>query len=149
MTRAGERRELDLSPLLASVGFLVRLAQQRLFEEFNGHFAAEGLTPARYSLLLLLEANPQARQAEIGAALSIKQPNLVVLVNALEADGLIARRTDGADRRSNRLALTPAGRALLRRTRPAMTSMEAMVRDRLGPELGDAAVEGLKRLAGV
>lgn len=116
---------VDLSPLDGFTGFLLRLAQQRVFDEFHRRFGAEGLTPARFSVLAVLAANPDLRQGALAAALRIKAPNLVVMAARLEADGLIARRADAANRRATLLRLTPAGAALYRRLEPAVRAMEA------------------------
>lgn len=121
----GGEAALDTAPLEGHLGFLLRLAQQRVFEEFHRRFGAEGLTPARYSVLVLLAANPDARQVALAEALQIKQPNLVVLIHAMEAEGLVERREDATNRRANLLRLTPAGAALLARMEPAVRAMDA------------------------
>lgn len=98
-------------------------------------------------MFLTIGRSQPSSEAEAALALRIKQPNLIVLINALEAETLIERQTDDADRRNNRLVLAPAGRALLRRIQPAVEAMEAKIRDRLGSELQGTVTEGLKRPA--
>jgi DNA-binding MarR family transcriptional regulator len=107
-----EAAGVDLSPVSHHLGFLVRLVQQRIFDEFHRRFGAEGLTPARYSVLAVLAANPDARQVAVANALQIKPSNMAVLIGALEADGLVERRTDAENRRANMLRLTARGAAL-------------------------------------
>ena len=124
---------LDLSPLMGHVGFLLRLAQQQVFDEFHRGFAQAGITPARYSVLALLHANPDVPQARLAEALRIKPPNLAVLLAEMEAQGLVDRRVDAANRRANLLCLTAAGRALYGRFTPEILAMEQQVAHRLTP----------------
>jgi DNA-binding MarR family transcriptional regulator len=116
---------VDAATLAGHLGFLIRIAQQRIFEEFHGRFGAEGLTPARFSVLTLLAAHPGARQVAIARALHVKQSNFAVLVAAMEAEGLVARHAEPGNRRANLLHLTPAGAALHGRLTAEVEAMEA------------------------
>ena len=119
-----EGSEVDVAPLSEHVGFLLRIAQQNVFTEFHRRFASFGLTPARYSVLALLESNPNARQAAIADALHIKQPNFSVLIDAMELDGLVQRAIDIENRRANRLSLTAKGLSLFAETAQAVRRMD-------------------------
>jgi DNA-binding MarR family transcriptional regulator len=99
-----------------------------------------GLTPGRLGVLLLLERNNDIRQSTLAEALRIKPPNLAVLLAGLEADGLVRRVEDAANRRANLLSLTPSGRALLRRAK----QREAEVEDSLAADLDEDDRAGLK-----
>lgn len=55
-------------------------------------------------------------------------------VARLEARGFLTRRRDTADRRTERLALTPDGRAVFEDLRAAAAEHDASVAERLGPE---------------
>jgi len=138
----------DLAPLADRVGFWLRLAQQAAFEAFHRRMAPLGLTPGRMGVLLLLDANPEIRQAALAEALRIKPSNLTVLLASLEQEGLIRRAEDAANRRANLLRLTPAGRVLLRRARLAEAEVEAMLAEGLAPEERAALLAALKRVAG-
>ncbi|MCQ4160034.1 MarR family winged helix-turn-helix transcriptional regulator [Roseomonas sp. GC11] len=99
------------SPLAASPGFLVRLAQLRAFDEFHRSFAGLGITPAGYGVLALVAANPGVRPGAIAEELRVKPSNIAVLVNNLVAAGLVERSTDEAELRASLLHLTEKGRA--------------------------------------
>ena len=122
---------LELAGLDRHLGFLLRLAQQQVFDEFHAAFGPERLTPARYSVLALLHANPGAQQGRLAGALRIKPPNLAVLLAELETQGLVERRVDAGNRRANLLRLSAAGEALHARLAPAVLAMEARVAQRL------------------
>ena len=84
-----------------------------MFEDFNRRFAALKLSPAQYSALVVIAANPGRKQSEIAGALGIQRPNFVAMMDELERRGLAERLRTPVDRRSRALALTAAGAALV------------------------------------
>jgi len=141
---ASTSRALDAGALEGAVGFWLRLAQQQDLRRFNRVFAEASVSQLVYSLLLLIGANPGRRQADLGAALHIRQPNLVEPIEGLIARGLVQRRPDPDDRRAQTLALTPGGEALLARLRAAHDALLGAYRERLGPDAYDQLI-GLLR----
>lgn len=106
-----EKREAITSPLADSPAFLVRLAQLRAFDEFHRNFAGLGVTPAGFSVLALIAANPNVRPGEIAEELRVKPSNVAALVNGLVAAGFVRRMADSSELRAACLTITPEGRA--------------------------------------
>jgi DNA-binding MarR family transcriptional regulator len=104
-----EKRESITSPLSDSPAFLVRLAQLRAFDEFHRNFAGLGVTPAGFSVLALIAANPNIRPGAIAEELRVKPSNVAALVNGLVAAGFVRRTADESELRANCLRLTPEG----------------------------------------
>ena len=77
----------------------------------------------------LADSGPVSQQ-ELGAALRINPSNLVGLLDLLEADGLLVRTRDRADRRRHLVELTAAGRQRLAK---AWLAAEATERELLAP----------------
>jgi len=77
----------------------------------------------------LHQAGPLS-QHELGSELRINPSNLVGVLDALEADGLIVRPRDPADRRRHLVELTPVGQ---RRLVHAKHAVEAAEQDLLAP----------------
>jgi len=69
---------------------------------------------------------------------------VVEMVDALEARGMVERRRDPADRRSNALAVTDSGRSALDRARGKLDAATAELVAPIGAE-GDAELRGLLR----
>jgi DNA-binding MarR family transcriptional regulator len=138
---------LDMAPLAGHVGFLLRLAQQRVFEEFHRGFSAAGISPARYSVLALLHANPDVQQGRLAEALRVKPSNMAVLLAEMEAQGLLDRRVDAANRRANLLRLTTAGRRLYETLTPEILAMEQQVAHRLTPTQYATLIKLLAKLS--
>jgi DNA-binding MarR family transcriptional regulator len=106
---SADKREAIASPLADSPAFLVRLAQLRAFDEFHRNFAGLGVTPAGFSVLALIAANPNIRPGAIAEELRVKPSNVAALVNGLVAAGLVQRTADELELRANSLRLTAAG----------------------------------------
>jgi DNA-binding MarR family transcriptional regulator len=94
--------------LAASFARLTR----RLADAERPLLAAHGLTMWGYVVLSQLTAGPAASQLELARAIGYDKTRLIARLDELEAQGLVERRADPADRRSRRIGLTDAGRAL-------------------------------------
>jgi DNA-binding MarR family transcriptional regulator len=71
----------------------------------------------------LHHAGPLSQQ-QLGGALRINPSNLVGLLDALEADGLIVRPRDPSDRRRHLVDLTAAGETRLAQAKRAVSEAE-------------------------
>jgi DNA-binding MarR family transcriptional regulator len=71
--------------------------------------AERGLTRARASLLWLLHHDGPANQRALAQALRVTPRNVTGLVDALEADGFVARTAHPTDRRATVVTLTRHG----------------------------------------
>ena len=95
----------------------------------------------------LHQAGPLSQQ-ELGGALRINPSNLVGLLDALEADGLIVRPRDPADRRRHLVGLTTTGQRRLVQAKRAVARAEHELLAPLDPH-ERAQLQGfLERLAG-
>jgi DNA-binding MarR family transcriptional regulator len=123
---------LDFGLLPGLVGYVLRRAQLKVFEDFIHAFEPLGLRPAQFSALLLIEANPGRSQREIAAGLGIQRPNFVAMMDEFETRGLARRTRSLVDRRSHALILTSAGAELLVRAKGVVAEHEARVTAGLG-----------------
>src|SRR3979490_3309100 len=110
-----ETSALQLGELSDHLGYSLKRAQLRIFEDFLRCVAPLELTPAQFSVLMLLDKNPGRNQTEIANTLGILRPNFVAMLDALESRDLGERMRSANDRRSHILVLTDKGRAVLAR----------------------------------
>lgn len=103
------REALDLTALKQTPGFMIRILQIHIFEEFFEHFSAAGFSPAEHSVLITIRDNPSVTQSEVAIALRIQLPNLVKILLKLETKGLIKRKRSTRDKRAVELLLTGRG----------------------------------------
>jgi DNA-binding MarR family transcriptional regulator len=125
---------LQIGELAGLLGYSLKRAQLRVFDDFLRCMAPLQLTPAQFSVLLLLDNNPGRNQTEIANTLGILRPNFVAMLDALESRGLCTRMRSPSDRRSHVLMLTDKGRATLARAKKLVTAKhEARLIEVLGP----------------
>ena len=95
------------------------------------------LTDATWRPLLYLgRMGDGLRQTDLAAALTIENPSLVRLIDALERAGLVERLEDAGDRRSKRLWMTAAGRQTYAEVAAIHASLaDAFVKDVSAAEL--------------
>lgn len=126
---------LQLGELTGLLGYALKRAQLRVFDDFLRCMAPLQLTPAQFSVLLLVDRNPGRNQTEIASTLGILRPNFVAMLDALESRDLCSRMRSDQDRRSHVLVLTDRGRATLARAKKLVTAKhEARLIALLGPD---------------
>src|SRR5580692_1971292 len=132
--KESEDAGLDLGELSEMLGYPLKRAQLKIFDDFLRCMAPLQLTPAQFSVLLLLERNPGRNQTEIASTLGILRPNFVAMLDGLESRDLCARIRSANDRRSHNLVLTDKGRAVLARAKKLVAAKhEARFNELLGP----------------
>src|ERR1700720_4760419 len=103
---ATEAAALQMGELSELLGYSLKRAQLRIFEDFLRCVAPLQLTPAQFSVLLLLDKNPGRNQTEIANTLGIVRPNFGATLDGLESPDLWARIRSHNARRSHILVLT-------------------------------------------
>jgi DNA-binding MarR family transcriptional regulator len=111
-----ERAEYDpprrLRQLPSWLSSAVARKAERLVTEA---LAQEGARRQDFTVLTSLAEQGPASQAALGRRLWIDRSDLHAILNDLERDGLVNRIRDEQDRRRNVVALTPRGKAALKR----------------------------------
>ena len=92
-----------------SPGLLLALLGQEAMHRLRAAHTAHNLKPRQFQLLGLLHEHGGLAQRDLIQEMGVAPSILVTLLNPLEADGLVARERDLADRRRHRVTLTPAG----------------------------------------
>src|SRR4051812_44209427 len=99
-------------------GLLLALLGQEAMRRLRAAHTAHNLKPRQFQVLGLLHDHGGLAQRELMQEMNIDPSILVTLLNPLEADGLVSRERDPADRRRHLVTLTAAGeRALVNASR--------------------------------
>ena len=139
---------LQMGELSDHLGYALKRAQLKIFEDFLRCVAPLQLTPAQFSVLLLLDKNPGRNQTEIANTLGILRPNFVAMLDGLESRELCVRMRSTNDRRSHVLMLTDKGRAVLARAKKLVaTKHEARLNELLGSSNRAALLTMLAKIA--
>jgi DNA-binding MarR family transcriptional regulator len=102
---------IELGSLGQSIGFMLRLAQTRAYDQFFTEFAETEVRPGEFSVLWVVSLNPGIKQGPLARALNIKPAHMTKLVDRLVRADQMRRDIPAEDRRSVRLTLTDAGQA--------------------------------------
>jgi DNA-binding MarR family transcriptional regulator len=121
-------------PLRGLIGYALRRAQLRVFDDFFEQLAGESITPARFSALMVVHAHPGVTQAELAHSLDIAPSGVAALLDSLEKAGFVRRSPIEQNRRAYALNLTTAGNAKLRRLGELVAEHESRVCARLSTE---------------
>lgn len=139
---------LDIGELADLLGYSMKRAQLKVFDDFLRVMEPLQLTPAQFSVLLLLERNPGRNQTEVANTLGILRPNFVAMLDSLEARELCVRKRSSSDRRSHVLMLTEKGKTTLARAKKFVAGKhEARLSEVLGEDNRVALVQMLAKLA--
>jgi DNA-binding MarR family transcriptional regulator len=120
--RIGDATAMRLATSIMRVQQLVLAALDAAVKPF-------GITFARYEVLVLLSFSRAGHLplSLIGERLMVHPTSVTNLIDRLEAQGLVARATDVADRRRILASLTAEGRRVLKRATAALTDIEFAV----------------------
>ena len=110
-------------------------AARALARRFDDALRPLGLTSGQYSLMMSLNRPEPPTIGSVAALLAMDRTTLTAALKPLQRRRLITVMVDANDRRSRRLKLTPAGRALLARAFPVWRRTHAEI-DRLLPGTG-------------
>src|SRR5438445_6698564 len=116
---------------------LLQRAARAVARRFDAALRPLGLTNGQFSLLMSLNRPEAAGISGISALLAMDRTTLTANLKPLERRGLVMVSVDDADRRSRRLTLTPAGRALLVAALPVWESEHAAIEGRLSGSAPD------------
>jgi DNA-binding MarR family transcriptional regulator len=116
-------------------------AARALARRFDDAFRPLGLTSGQYSLMMSLNRPEPPSIGSVAALLAMDRTTLTAALKPLQRRALVLVMVDPDDRRSRRLKLTPAGRALLARAVPVWRRTHAEIERLLAP----AGAERLRR----
>src|SRR5256714_12798250 len=99
----------------------LRLSATRLARRLRQESSA-GLSPSQQSALAVIANHGPLTLGALAEHERVAPPSITKVVSKLECDGLVTRTPDPADRRVCRVAISPAGEALLEETRRRKTA---------------------------
>lgn len=94
-------------------GFLLARLGSLAARSWSAFLAGHGLTQSQYTVLTVLAERDALGQRRLAELVAVDARNLVPVLDALAARGLVARRPDPSDGRRRLVALTYQGTALV------------------------------------
>jgi DNA-binding MarR family transcriptional regulator len=125
---------IELGDLNERLGYFARRLQVWVFQDFIRRLSPIDISPAQFSVLVVIGGNAGLSQAQLAATLGIERARLVRLLNRLESRGLTQRLPSSADGRRHALRLTREGHKVLVQARTLAAEHEAALKQKLGAE---------------
>lgn len=132
--RRPESRAVDYGTLPDHVGYLLRLAQLRVWQDFYGRMGDTGISPALFSALMLVRSNPGIQQSRLGEALGVARSGAMTMTDRLERLGVVERRADPHDRRAYGLFLTTNGERRMAEFVARVQQHDRLINQALSPD---------------
>jgi DNA-binding MarR family transcriptional regulator len=129
-------------------GYVLRRAQLAGFEAFQRATERLDITPARYTALVIVGANPGLTQSALGAGLGTARSGATMVVNWMEKRGLAERRRRPDDGRAWGLRLTRRGETRLRDLKRRVRAYDTAFAARLTIEERGKLRQLLEKLTG-
>jgi DNA-binding MarR family transcriptional regulator len=129
------------------LGYELRRAQIRVFQDFAGALRDHDLTPGHFGILVLLSQNPGISQSALAKAVGVERSTLGEVIEKLEVRGLVDRQPSPEDRRSLAVRLSVRGEDFLELVLPLVRAHEDKIADALSPAERATLLELLGRLA--
>lgn len=120
---------------------------RRLRSFLDARVSARGLTLARARALFVLSRRGPLKQNELAEELDIETPTLVRLLDAMEKQNLIERRSDEIDRRAKRIHMTTEGLNLFEDVHIQINTMRAEIALDISTDDIHAALQVVRRLS--
>lgn len=121
---AHDAAQIDDSTLEAHMGYNLKRAFNVIQSDLTHALKPLGLRMLTYTALVLIVDNPGLRQSQLAEVMDVERPNLVVIIDDLEARGLITRDRVPTDRRAYALVATTKGQDLCRQANKAIHDLE-------------------------
>ncbi|HEV3066505.1 MAG TPA: MarR family winged helix-turn-helix transcriptional regulator [Streptosporangiaceae bacterium] len=133
-----------MRPARTPIGLELARSARTVSRAFDEALAKAGGSLPVWLVLLNLKTGQVSSQRELAEAVGVREATLTHHLNAMDAQGLVTRARDPANRRIHIVELTPAGEAAFLRLRDAATAFDRRLRD----GLTDTDLDGLARLLG-
>ena len=138
---------IDYLDLDQHLGYALRRAQVAAFDAFHRATAGVGITPPRFTALVILQANPGISQSTLGEVLGTARSGAMLLIDWLEGQGLAERRHRPDDARAWGLYLTAKGQRLIERLRRRVRRYDRRFAERIDARERRELLRLLEKLA--
>lgn len=121
-TPSGRLEEGALGQVLGYQVVQANIVTLQFFAQAVGR--AFDLRPVEFTVLVLVDHNPDLAASQLARALAMTPPNVKIWIDRLEARGLVQREVHASDRRALRIRATKAGSTLARKAVQAVIETE-------------------------
>jgi MarR family transcriptional regulator for hemolysin len=133
-------------PARLPIGLQLSRSARAVRRAFDNTLAREGGSLPVWLVLISLKTQPLRNQRQLADAVGIREATLTHHLNAMDAQGLLTRRRDPANRRVHLVELTEAGEAAFLRLRNAAIAFDRRLRRGVSDDEAASLADLLRRL---
>jgi DNA-binding MarR family transcriptional regulator len=134
--------------LVEHAGFLVRRMWQIHVAMFLQETKGSGMTPVQFSILLVLEDEPDLEQVELAYRVGLDRSNLSEIVTRMVRGGLVRCSPGQQDRRAKVARLTAKGQQTIRKLLNRVNRSHARLLEDLSSSKRAQFVKMMKKVVG-
>jgi DNA-binding MarR family transcriptional regulator len=143
---ASRAEALNTDYLETLLGYNARRAALHIIGQSAQKMALYDLKPVDFSVMSVVHHNPGVTSRQLCASLDILPPNLVKIIQSLEAREWIARQPHPHDGRAVGLHPTDKGMALMQEAESRIAALEKRVASKLSPAQQDQLISLLRKI---
>lgn len=128
------------------LAFLLAHVSNRISREFHREVASAGLSVTEWRVLASLIGSAGETIGSLSQLALTKQPTLSKVVQRMERDNLVTRRTIRSDRRQTVVCMTPRGQALSESLQQRAIEHQVAVLGPFGDHRGELLIQMLHQL---
>ena len=130
------------------IGFFIAVTSRLMDRALNGRLKKYGVSFGQWPILMMLWAEDGLTQRDLSRRLSNEEATTTRTLDRMEADGLIRRKANIADRRQRNIYLTSKGRSLRDKLVPEALANSDLTTGQLTPKEIVALRAALKKMVG-
>jgi len=133
-------------PTTTPIGLHLARTAKTVSRAFDAALAAAGGTLPTWLILIGIKSGRSANQRALAAFVGVEGATLTHHLNAMEAQGLLTRTRDPANRRAHVVELTAKGEQLFASLRSAAMGFDRRLREGLEPQAIEVLARTLDRM---
>ena len=130
------------------IGFFIAVTSRLMDRALNGRLKKYGVSFGQWPFLMMLWAEDGLTQRDLSRRVSNEEATTTRTLDRMEADGLIRRKANIADRRQRNIYLTSKGRSLRDKLVPEALANSDLTTGQLTPKEVAALRAALKKMVG-
>lgn len=144
MTKQSENENV----LVDYAGFLVRRMWQIHVAMFLQETKGSGMTPLQFSILLVLQQEPELEQVELAYQVGLDRSNLSEILSRMVSGGLVKCSPGQRDRRAKVARLTAKGQQLIRKLSDQVRRSHELLLEDLSAQEKAQFIKLMKKVVG-
>ncbi|MCY0093728.1 homoprotocatechuate degradation operon regulator HpaR [Hoeflea ulvae] len=136
----------NFGPTSRSLPIALLRTRERIMVPIREMLQQSGISEQQWRILRVVDEAGEMEQTAIAQAACLQLPSLTRILRTMDGDGLVARKTDAADRRRTLVSVTATGKVLIARHRARNAQIFSTIEAEFGRQKLDLLLDLLDEL---